>query len=96
MKLQVSEMEKAMGICRKTISKSRNFLVESCKFHNLSITNIIFKNNHGQQVTWTLPLPPSFLHNNSYRKQIDYILFKRGNNSKIFKNNIKYVLEEYP
>lgn len=76
-----------MGMCRKMRSKSRNFLVEFCKFHNSRITNTIFKNNHGQQTTCTLPLPPSFLHNNPYRKQMDYILFKRGNILKYLTRN---------
>ena len=66
------------------MNKNENLFIDLRKFHNLLITNTIFKYKPSHQTTWISPLPPTFPRKNPYRNQIDYILLRKNVNSKIF------------
>ena len=66
------------------VNKNGILLIEFCRFHNLIITNTILKHKLSHPTTWILPLPATFSSKNQYRIQIEYILFRKNMNSKIF------------
>ena len=76
---------------KSDINENGEKLIELCNLHDLQITNTFFKHKPTHQTTWTPPAPyknvndskTNSLRKNPYSNQIDYILVRNCETTKI-------------